>query len=312
MYKDRPNTKEPDPPIDWPPPYGGAVPLPVGPTDNWWSLARKVGRINPWDLVQYNFQTTDPDVVNWCMLHLLGCTLVTKDKKNYRFGGKEDGSPIVIYVPSHSWDPDTPSPAGYEIPDRPVEDSDDQLAKALVLTVLQNPALGYINFGLAGYWISQTLFNAVRDRINGGGIAVYARPSSSSKAEYNSALNALYVPYSNEVTKLALILHECVHAGLDLLKATKIRVVDDEALAYISQCIFVSKNKTANPEIRTVGDDEDWYMNQVFDKAWAIAMQLIRGEIPSTSEYNELRTALLSTAKYGHGYDYAGYNGIGW
>ncbi|MGA9996210.1 MAG: hypothetical protein WBP93_12400 [Pyrinomonadaceae bacterium] len=311
MYKNRPTTKEPTPMIDWPPPYGGAIPLPLGPTDNWWSVARKTGRINPWDMIQYNFQTTDPDVVNWCMFHLLKCRLVTKDKKNYRFGGKEDGTPVVIYVPSHSWEPPKEAPAGSDIPDRPEESFNDKLANVLVQTILQNHALGYINFGLSGYWINQTLFNAVRERINGGGIAVYARPSNG-KAEYDSAINALFVPFSSAVTAKALILHECVHAGLDLLKAARIRVVDDEALAYISQCIYVSKNKAANPEIRTVGDDEDWYMNQVFDKAWAIAMILIRGEVPSTSDYDALRSALLATPKYGHGYDYAAYNGIGW
>jgi hypothetical protein len=310
MSKKKPKTTEPKPIPDFPPTYGAATPLIVGPTDNWWTLTRKIGRINPWELIQYNFQTTNPDEVNWCMRNILKCTLTTKDCLNYRFGGKEDGTPIKIYVPGLDWTSPKPLPPGGVIPDRPAEDSTDKLANTFVRFVLRDPRIGFINFGLTGYWIYSGLFDAVRERIEAGGIAVYSKPSTGT-AEYDSYINALFVPLENSITARALIIHECVHAGLDILKAKKIRVVDDESLAYIAQSIYAIKNKTSNPEIRILGS-EDYNMNEVFKHAWDLALRLLAGERPANSDFDPLRQAILSTPKYGHAYNHANYDGVAW
>jgi len=84
-------------------------PLPVGykPTagiarkvvdsDSWLRLAANAG-VDPWWLIQYNFETRDPAEVNWYLKNRVGCDRVTADKKNFRFSAS--AAPGVIFLPS--------------------------------------------------------------------------------------------------------------------------------------------------------------------------------------------------------------------
>ena len=44
---------------------------PVQDRDNWWSLGRMFG-IDVWKLIGYNFNTRNPDEVNWYLRTLVG------------------------------------------------------------------------------------------------------------------------------------------------------------------------------------------------------------------------------------------------
>jgi NleD-like pathogen effector protein (putative zinc metallopeptidase) len=65
--------------------------------DSWLRLAASAG-VDPWWLIQYNFETRDPAEVNWYLKNRVGCDKVTADKKNFRFSAS--ASPGMIYLPS--------------------------------------------------------------------------------------------------------------------------------------------------------------------------------------------------------------------
>jgi hypothetical protein len=64
--------------------------------DSWDSVAKANG-LKVWDLIVYNFQTTDPREVNWYLNKRVGCKLPTANGRNWRFSSS--ASPGMIYVP---------------------------------------------------------------------------------------------------------------------------------------------------------------------------------------------------------------------
>lgn len=70
--------------------------------DNWWSLAEKYGRKDPWDIIQYNFETKNPEEVNYYLEKLIGCHK-SNDGKNYSFSSSD--SPGIVYIPPAPWYP---------------------------------------------------------------------------------------------------------------------------------------------------------------------------------------------------------------
>lgn len=89
----------------WPP----ASPFAKSEVDylDFWNLARKYDRENPWDIIIYNFGTEDPWEVNWYLHHAVGCWR-SSDDKNFSFDNAKtaDGNPGVMYIPQPSWRPD--------------------------------------------------------------------------------------------------------------------------------------------------------------------------------------------------------------
>lgn len=88
------------------PPKGYAEVYTVG-TGNFWTVGRKFGRKNPWDLIIYNFQTETPREVNWYLHHAVGCW-TSKDRENFAFDRAmtADALPGKIYIPHAGWVPD--------------------------------------------------------------------------------------------------------------------------------------------------------------------------------------------------------------
>jgi len=88
----------------------GGTPYPIQGGDNWISIARR-NSIDVWKLIEFNFQTRDPDEVNWYMRRNIGCRQSTPDGKNYIFTAGM--TPGVIYIPP----PAAPSPRiNYTVP----------------------------------------------------------------------------------------------------------------------------------------------------------------------------------------------------
>jgi hypothetical protein len=75
----------------------GGISYKVRDGDSWWSLAAK-SAVNPWWLVQYNFETRDPDEVNWYLRDRVGCTKKTPDGNNFVFS--QAAQPGIIYLPA--------------------------------------------------------------------------------------------------------------------------------------------------------------------------------------------------------------------
>ncbi len=74
----------------------GGIPHKVKDSDTWWTLATKSG-VDPWWLIQYNFETRDPAEVNWYLQNRVGCVKKTPDGRNFRFTAT--AKPGIIYLP---------------------------------------------------------------------------------------------------------------------------------------------------------------------------------------------------------------------
>jgi hypothetical protein len=75
----------------------GSQPYKVKDSDTWWTLSVKSG-VDPWWLIQYNFETRDPGEVNWYLMNRVGCVNKTPNGKNFRFSSA--AKPGIIYLPT--------------------------------------------------------------------------------------------------------------------------------------------------------------------------------------------------------------------
>lgn len=112
-----------------------------------------------------------------------------------------------------------------------------------VASVLRGPRIDRINFYLGGLHISPQKLRAVGDAIASGQISVVIQSTGT-------LLSAAYSPHSNRMTLSnnqvtdtvigqAGIVHEGVHALVDLYRCTNITVLDDEAVAYLTGVIYL-------------------------------------------------------------------------
>ncbi len=74
----------------------GGAPYRVKDGDNWWSIAA-ANRVDVGKLMTFNFNTSNPDEINWYLREKVGCRLETPDHDNYRFSSQD--SPGIIYIP---------------------------------------------------------------------------------------------------------------------------------------------------------------------------------------------------------------------
>ena len=84
------------------PPHGYASAHRVQTGDNWWNLASKYGFADPWDIIQYNYGTKDPEEVNWYLQELVGCTR-SSDALNYSFDSSDKFG--TVFIPPKGWKP---------------------------------------------------------------------------------------------------------------------------------------------------------------------------------------------------------------
>lgn len=84
------------------PPKGFASAHRVQAGDSFVNLAAKYGFADPWDIIQFNYGTKDPEEVNWYLQELVGCTK-SKDGLNYSFDSSDRFG--VVYIPPRGWRP---------------------------------------------------------------------------------------------------------------------------------------------------------------------------------------------------------------
>lgn len=66
-----------------------------------WKTVATDFKVNVEYLIYYNFQTNNPDIVNWYLKHYVGCTK-TRDGLNWAFS--PDMNPGLIYIPTEAFD----------------------------------------------------------------------------------------------------------------------------------------------------------------------------------------------------------------
>jgi hypothetical protein len=84
------------------PPKGFAAAHRVKTGDSFVSLAARYGFADPWDIIQYNYGTKNPEEVNWYLQELVGCTK-SKDGINYSFDSSDRFG--IVFIPPKGWRP---------------------------------------------------------------------------------------------------------------------------------------------------------------------------------------------------------------
>ncbi|HYZ84132.1 MAG TPA: hypothetical protein VE621_07000 [Bryobacteraceae bacterium] len=195
-------------------------------------------------------------------------------------------SPGKIYILPKSWTPSSgpikppPPPGGPFTPE-------DLAAKKLGISVLGDPNLAKLHFKYRGYTVNWDLVIRVGNNL-------YLR--------FHSGLTD---------TRRALIVHEAVHAALDMKNAGELYVSESEAAAYLAQAVYALE---IFPEGDVLLDSNgDPTMQAVFDRASEIAVALkAKKKLSELSmEVYALEAAVSNSSKYTTtAGNKSGYNGV--
>jgi hypothetical protein len=207
----------------WPPmPFRDAYRVGDKPGANWQTVAAGFGVPDVWDLIWFNFQTTDPREVNFYLHRYVGCWQ-SKDAKNFSFMGAEPG---VIYIP----------PWGYK---RPNPDPTKQRFLAMLSHgVAHFPYITYKNVH-----ISRASFETVGMAVRNGKIGIGYDPDGLDRenagAMYLGYANKFIFrdPFINTPENRGTVVHEATHAVLDMYKGNGLQILDNEFLAYLAEAI---------------------------------------------------------------------------
>lgn len=117
------------------------VPHTVTDGEDWASVARLAG-VDLWDLIDFNFKTRDPGVVNWYLREYVGCVIATPDHNNWKFssglnGGRGAWKGGKIWLPRK---PPPPAPAPPP-PDLTLDCTKHPVAPPKVVAIAKEPGL---------------------------------------------------------------------------------------------------------------------------------------------------------------------------
>jgi hypothetical protein len=303
------------------PPRGYVRPHKVQTGENWWTLAEKYRRKDPWDLIRFNFGTSNPDEVNWYLANKVGCTLTTDDRKNFRFSS--NASPGLIYIPRKRWKGGGSGTSG-----DPTAAVDHAAAKDCVYKSLTWYDNKHIDFELGGYKVTPAKLTRVANAVQSGKINVLHNPDLGGACKYfhrnddeNEAMrNTIEIgfTYPREYEQQAVVIHEAIHASMDLESHT---ISDDwsEAIAYVTQFLFLLYyDKTTGklydlkgfrrPDGMSKGEWKET-MN-VFTMAYLVAKKIWKGEDVDAFAEFFLLAAIRTHRRYADNEADAGYDGV--
>jgi hypothetical protein len=182
----------------------------------------------------------------------------------------------------------------------------DALAKAHVVVTLAEASVKAININLGSVSVSGADFAQVAAAIQNDKISIKFKPDLGHIAMYYSGDNHMEIPFNNGlgIWQKALIVHEAVHASVDLRKMS-LMAEHNEGLAYVAQAVYMAKNGWSFST--DVSFDWDflsmvsWKM--IFQQANRIASLNNSGKPVPQSEinllYNSIRNANLYRSRAG-------------
>lgn len=209
----------------WPPmPFRDAYRVGDKPGANWQTVAAGFGVPSVWDLIFFNFRTTDPREVNFYLHRYVGCWQ-SNDAKNFSFMGAEPG---IIFIPPFGWKRPTPDP-------------------------LMSRVLGMLSAGVARFpyityrnvHVSRASFETVGLAVRSGKIGIGYDPD---RLDHVGAA-AMYLDYANRfifrdpfidtIDNRGMVVHEATHAVLDMHRGNGLQILDNEFLAYLCEGIAI-------------------------------------------------------------------------
>ncbi len=214
----------------WPPLDADSV-REVKLTDSWATLAAECGRSDPWDIIQFNFATTNPREVNWYLANWVGCNVVAADGRNLRFGTTQIGRKLLIYMPRPGWYPG-PSPDG--------------VAVKAIYDVIGSAAAIRIGFSIDGMTIKQGELELIVNNLINYNFGVRVVPNLPVTVQYRATpsggfpadIFVMRSPSFPTVLAQSHVIHEAVHA-LDDLQRRRAQRAQREAKALIAQHMYI-------------------------------------------------------------------------
>lgn len=268
----------PSRPAKFPPPLP-AKKHKVSTGDSWYTLASSNARSDPWDIIEFNFRTRDPREVNWYLEYYVGCSKAS-DGKNYSFDSAD--TPGIVYIPPASWTP-----------------SNDLALRRVVVDALSGLVINRVNVSHAGHTITGRSLAAVANRVIDREIGVVIDSKvGSGEAEYDSGSDTFHLGFSSASTRTrkALIIHEAVHAALDMQTASRVTIAQSESLAYVVQCFYLREH-SLDPEAERLTSTNP-LKDKVFEIAWDMAGTLASGRQPEALHWNALDSAIRRHPTY--------------
>lgn len=190
--------------------------------DTWISIAQRDGWANALDFIEANLRTRDSGEINWYLREYIGCHV--QDAKRDNYGFSSTATPGLIW---------TRGPLGVDTPNL-------NLFKN-VLAALNFRFYPLFHFQIRGWTLPPFLFDRVSNYVARGLIKVRYEAKAGpdqGDGEYASKSDTLYLRRLDQgLETRALIVHEAVHAGFDLLGNPMIRAYS-EAFAYVAQCLY--------------------------------------------------------------------------
>ena len=193
------------------------------PGANWQTVAAGFGVPNVWDLIWFNFQTTDPREVNFYLHRYVGCWQ-SNDAKNFSFKGAEPG---VIFIPPFGWKRPTPDPLMA------------RFLSMLTASVARFPYITYKNVH-----ISRSSFETVGLAVRNGRIGIGYDPDRLDRDGMRARCTWTYPnkfifrdPFIDTINHRLDVVHEATHAVLDMYKGNGLQVLDNEFLAFLCGAI---------------------------------------------------------------------------
>ncbi|QDU76125.1 hypothetical protein Pan97_31700 [Bremerella volcania] len=280
------------------PPKGYAKRVEVTEDDDWWILSAVHGRTDPWDLIVFNFGTRNPDEVNWCLHHILGCRRKSKDGKNYDFG-----APCTIrqyiYIPPAGWKPPTTA---------------DDDAWERVRSTINSATVKTLNLSLFAYKLSISGhdFGKIGYLLNTKRITAKLDPTHLHAAEYLPGSDQIIIKLlPSDPIDRSHIVHEAVHASFDYRHSFGVRSyqLDEECFAYVVQMLYLQKFYGGTwPS----GWSHEFEAKATWQAAWKVA-NAVRGPDPVHPDLTDALMTAYKASNAGNGVgllDRPGHNGI--
>jgi len=175
--------------------------------------------------------------------------------------------------------------------------------------LLSDKIMEHPHFGLDGHIICGCDLRAIGAAVRDERIDIKKASGEGPKGWYMTDEDAFYFRFErmDTLTQKALVIHEAVHAALDMNKASNMKVLDSEGTAYVHQCFYM---------VPFAGEGERGYSevpenDKVWKAAWSIAKTLRSSGTPSAAQIAALRAGVKVHKNYKDEYnDIAKFDGI--
>lgn len=190
---------------------------------------------------------------------------------------------------------------------------EDDQARKLVMEILADPILNAINFSVPRFSIRPGFYKKVRDAVSKGDITIRVDPTrmkpgtggqykpefplSETKTEFDVILLPSATLQGTPGARLAAagtIVHECTHAGFDMLKIAGMTRLENEILAHIAHYTFIWATLVRINQ----PPSEVTQLNKIKQAAWVIAEQAYNKQPISHWSYLALATHIFTNPLY--------------